>query len=229
MKRAFPLSLALGALAFSNAAFAVESMKWSLETALDIPTQLPFTTLDYSLLSTMPQPLVLGTEVRCEGDEWFCNGLRGYADAGFIKYPFSSAAKSISMFSFEMGGRYFPWAGPFYASLGVGLRKNTVNADLNTFQIAQGVQATDAELSLFSIYAAPELGAQFPLGRGWSLALACGLQYSLYSSGSLTFYNRNTGQNSSNDPTLATQSASEIDRIAGLLILRTALRFSYAF
>src|SRR6185503_8220136 len=102
-------------------------------------------------------------------------------------------------------------------------------ADLNTFHIADGVTATDAELSLFSIYAAPEIGGQFPLGKGWSFSVACGLQYSLHSAGSMVFYDRNSGNDSNNDPALATQSATEIGRIAGLLILRTALRISYAF
>src|SRR5262249_21347085 len=112
--RATQLLLLLFALSAPAPARAVERVQWAFETALDIPTTIAFSGFDYATLSTLPQPLVLGTEVGCQGEEWYCQGFRGYADIGYMHFPFTSSTKSMSMFSFELGARYFPsWSGPF--------------------------------------------------------------------------------------------------------------------
>ena len=96
-----PLWLAMLVTLPPAQAHAMERVQWAFETALGIPTTIAFSGFDYATLSTLPQPLVLGAEASCQGEEWYCNGFRGYADIGYMRFPFTSAQKSISMFSFE--------------------------------------------------------------------------------------------------------------------------------
>lgn len=172
----------------------------------------------------LPQPLVVGAQVYCQGSEWFCRKeLRGYANTGVFLMPFGSGGKnSAFLFSAEFGGRYFPLQVPFnlpiYFSLGVGFRQLSLTADISSFKIAGETIATSGSLNLSSFYFYPTVGGEFQLTSSLVLSIDAGLQLPLLAAGNFYLVDATSGTNSNNSSNLATNSETAMGRIASLMI-----------
>src|SRR5690242_15716391 len=110
-----------GSVAFfwSGPAHAIDSIQWSGEFGL-----------------SFPQPVTLGVEASCQGTEGFCKeNLKFFGNIGVFKLPLADGSRSFSIFSAELGTRYFPFSFPLYFSGALGYRFVTFTTSLSSFTI----------------------------------------------------------------------------------------------
>jgi hypothetical protein len=168
----------------------------------------------------LPQALQLGVEGYCTQESAICaENLRVYFDIGGLQYPLSSLSqKSLGIFDLETGFRYFFSNGALFTGVALGFRNINLSADLSSFQIDGVVLATNASVSLSTLYVGPLLGVRFLLGNGFAFEADAGLQFAVYATGFMYLKNGSTGANSNNSSNLQVDSGVAISRLASLLL-----------
>lgn len=176
----------------------------------------------------VPQPLAIGAEASCREPRWYCNrDMRYFASGGYFRLPIGDSSRALSVSSFQLGFRKFI-SKNIYLGSGFGVRKIAVDANFAKITVDDVSLATSGDLSLWTLFFSPMVGAEFHIARRWTLGFDLGAQIALWGKGSMFLANSETGQNSDNSDMLRVSQGPALDRIAALPLPQVGLlRVSY--
>jgi hypothetical protein len=175
-------------------------------------------TMDFAFTTAVafPQPLTLGIQAHRKG----LPGLDVFYEAGFFKYPLTSATRSFSDYSLVLGARYHPFQNWFYTSAELGFRQVGITVDLSNLKQDGVALASSATLSMGTVFLGLLVGGEWKLSQSFGLAFDLGLQFALLHTGGIQIKPDPTQDDGSN---LSVDDSKEMSRISGLTIPQIAI------
>ncbi len=158
------------------------------------------------------QPLQIGTEA------YWAPSLRFFGDLGYVKFPIPNKQTTVDLFNVQAGARWFPFASWLFFYGSFGYRNFNISTDVSSFKVEDETIASSGTINLPAFYFAPGMGMIFELSESLSIGFDLGLQLPLISSGTLSFNDAATGENSNNSDQLKVNSGNAMGRISGLIL-----------
>lgn len=201
----------IGLLNFTSSAFAAAT----IESEVAMPETRAY---EFAVTAAVaiPQPLTIGVQAHRTNQP----NLDAFYEAGFFKYPLSSATRSGSDYTFEAGLRYHPFSNWFYVSGELGFRHIGLNVDISNLKQDGVALANTATLSVGTFFAGFLVGGEWRLGERFALAFDLGLQLALIHTGGITI-NADPSQTDGTDNSVDDQK--ELKRISGLPLPQIAV------
>ncbi len=137
----------------------------------------------------IPQPLQFGAEARCtrREEDGFCSlPVRAYVEGGWFFVPFGGGKYKITLWSAQVGVRTASPSG-WFAGLGLGYRKATLNANLSEFKLDGVSLASRGIFRAHSWFVQPTVGWRFRFSESFFLQTDVGLQVPIFGSASIEF------------------------------------------
>ena len=172
--------------------------------------------LAFTTAVAFPQPLTLGIQAHRKDQP----GLDVFYEAGFFKYPLTSATRSFSDYSMVVGARYHPFQNWFYTSAELGFRHIGITVDLSNLKQDGVALASSATLNMGTLFFGVLVGGEWKLSQSFGLAFDLGLQLALLHTGGIQIKADPTQDDGSN---LSVDDSKEMSRISGLTVPQIAI------
>lgn len=153
-------------LCLSGSAYATEVAETSIEE-VRTTTRHGFTTG-----IVLPQPLSIGYEVIYPE----LPSLHFFVEGGYFTLPLSGRLKRASIWSVEVGTRWFPFQNCWYLSGTLGFRQIGLSTDISNLKLDGVSLANNADLTLNAAIAGVTVGGQWYLSPKVAFTAELGLQ-----------------------------------------------------